>query len=143
MNILRESNATLRADCESHSKKARELEGKLKQLSQELEPTKEQARISQAELEASKAHLNRLEDESRKWQERNSQLLSKVRLLKVVAPHLYEHHFQYDRIDPAEVQSLKDEIETLKVQKADVERQKVELDSERQTVIESHIAKVS
>lgn len=55
------------------------MEAKLKQLSQELEPAKEQARISQAELEASKAQLSRLEDESRKWQERNSQLLSKVR----------------------------------------------------------------
>jgi nucleoprotein TPR len=73
----------LRADCESYSKKARELEGKLKQLSQELEPAKEQARISQAELEASKGQLNRLEEESRKWQERNSQLLSEVERQKV------------------------------------------------------------
>lgn len=78
MNILRESNATLRADCESHAKKARELETKLKRLSQELEPAKEQARVSQAELEASKAQLGRLEEESRRWQERNAQLLSKV-----------------------------------------------------------------
>lgn len=89
MNILRESNATLRADCESYSKKARELEGKLKQLSQELEPAKEQARISQAEAEASKAHLIHLENESRKWQERNSQLLSKVRLSGLVIFSLY------------------------------------------------------
>lgn len=89
MNILRESNATLRADCESQSKKARELEGKLRQLSQELEPAKEQARISQAELEAHKAQLARLEEESRKWQERNSQLLSKVRLYRPIA---LQHH---------------------------------------------------
>lgn len=129
LNILRESNATLRGDCQSYSKKARELEAKLKQLSQELEPAKEQARISQAELEASKAQLSRLEDESRKWQERNSQLLSK-----------------YDRIDPAEVQSLKDEIEALNAQKAEIERQKVELqqaDSDRQAVVESHTAKIA
>jgi hypothetical protein len=114
-------------------------------MSQELEPAKERAQISQAELEASKAQLSRLEDESRKWQERNSQLLSKVRLYKLDTPYAHQHQFKYDRIDPAEVQSLKDEIESLKVQKAEVERQKVEMqqtDSERQAVIDSHTAKV-
>jgi len=53
--------------------------------------------------------------------------------------------FKYDRIDPAEVQSLKDEIEALKAQKAEVEHQKAALqqvDAERQAVIDSHTAKV-
>ncbi|KAF8903177.1 hypothetical protein CPB84DRAFT_810991 [Gymnopilus junonius] len=99
LNILRESNATLRAECESANKKARELESRLGQLSQELEPAKEQARAAQAELEATKVQMQRLEQESRRWQERSTQLLSK-----------------YDRIDPSEVQALKDEIAQLKVQ---------------------------
>jgi len=75
---LRESNATLRAESESASKKARDLEIKLKALSQELDPAKEQAHSAQAELEAMKAQMERLEQESRRWQERNTQLLSKV-----------------------------------------------------------------
>lgn len=78
LNILRESNATLRADCESYARKSRDLEAKLKQLTEQLDPAKEEARIAQAELGASKMQLNRLEEENRKWQERNSQLLSKV-----------------------------------------------------------------
>ena len=78
LNILRESNATLRADCEKHAKRTRELEIKLKRVSAELEPVKEKSRTSQAELEASKAHVVRLEEENRRWQERNAQLLSKV-----------------------------------------------------------------
>lgn len=78
LNILRESNATLRTDCENHAKKARDLEAKLQQLSQELDPAKEQARVAQAELQACKSQLARLNEESRKWQERNAQLLSKV-----------------------------------------------------------------
>jgi nucleoprotein TPR len=81
LNILRESNATLRADCETYSKRARELDTKLQQLSAELDPAKEQARIAQAELEARSAQLKRLEEENRRWQERNTQLLSKVRYL--------------------------------------------------------------
>ena len=78
LNILRESNATLRTDCESHAKRTRELEVRLKRVSAELEPVKEKFRTSQAELEASKAHTLRLEEENRRWQERNAQLLSKV-----------------------------------------------------------------
>ena len=78
LNILRESNATLRADCESHAKKARALETKLQQLTSELEPTKEQLRVAKAELDAREAQVKRLEDETRRWQERNSQLLTKV-----------------------------------------------------------------
>jgi nucleoprotein TPR len=78
LNILRESNATLRSDCEAYTKRAHESDAKLKQLSAELEPAKEQARVAQAELEARDVQLKRLEAESRRWQERNAQLLSKV-----------------------------------------------------------------
>ncbi|KAI6139407.1 hypothetical protein BKA82DRAFT_25515 [Pisolithus tinctorius] len=112
LNILRESNATLRADCENYTKRARELGAKLKALSVELEPAKEEARIARAELQARDAQIALLEGESKRWQERNAQLLSK-----------------YDRIDPAEVQSLKDEIDALKAQKAEVEKLVTERDA--------------
>jgi len=78
LNILRESNATLRTEHESSTKKARELETKLNRLSSELDPAKEQARSAVAELDATKVQMQRLEQESRRWQERNAQLLSKV-----------------------------------------------------------------
>ena len=78
LTILRESNATLRADCEAHAKRARDLDIRLKQVTAELEPAKEQARVAQAELEARDAQIQRLERESTTWQERNRQLLSKV-----------------------------------------------------------------
>ena len=78
LTILRESNATLRTDCEAHAKRARELDAKLKQLSSELDPTREQLHLAQAELEAKNQHIRSLEDESRRWKERNAQLLSKV-----------------------------------------------------------------
>ncbi|KAJ7600871.1 hypothetical protein C8J56DRAFT_1019894 [Mycena floridula] len=104
LNILRESNATLRADCEKYTKRSKELEAKIRELTSQVDPLKEQARVAQAELEARDGQLKRLEEESRRWQERNSQLLSK-----------------YDRIDPAEVQALKDEIEKLKTEKGEAE----------------------
>ncbi|KAK7048611.1 protein MLP1 [Favolaschia claudopus] len=116
LNILRESNATLRAESENHAKRSRELEARLKQLSAQLNPAKEQARVAQAELEARKSQMTRLEEENRKWQERNTQLLSK-----------------YDRIDPAEVQSLKDEIERLKTQMSEAVSAKEEQERALQT----------
>jgi len=79
LNILRESNATLRAECESASRKTRELENKLALLNSELQPAKEQATSALAELEVARGQMIRLEQESRRWQERNTQLLSKVR----------------------------------------------------------------
>lgn len=90
LNILRESNATLRADCESHAKRSRALEAKLKQVSAQLHPAQEQARVAQAELEARDAQLKRLEDENKKWQERNTQLLSKVSGERIVLEFLFK-----------------------------------------------------
>lgn len=84
---MRESNATLRSDCETYAKRSRDLESKLKQLSSELDPAKEQARIAEAELEARDVQIKRLEEESRRWQERNGHLLTKVNL------HLYQRRF--------------------------------------------------
>ncbi|PCH39913.1 hypothetical protein WOLCODRAFT_88363 [Wolfiporia cocos MD-104 SS10] len=113
LNILRESNATLRADCDNNAKRARELVVKLRQLTAELDPTKEQLRIAQAELEAKDQMVKRLESESQRWKERNAQLLSK-----------------YDRIDPAEMQSLKEEIERLSTVKEEFEKNVAERDQQ-------------
>ena len=81
LNILRESNATLRAESDAHARKARQLETSLNQLQAELNPLKEEARTLRAELDAKNSQISRLEDENRQWKERNSQLLTKVCLI--------------------------------------------------------------
>jgi nucleoprotein TPR len=86
LTLLRESNATLRTDSESHAKRAKTLDAKVKALTSELDPLREQARVALAELEAQRQQVSLLEDESRKWQERNTQLLSKVTELMGVVP---------------------------------------------------------
>ncbi|KAH9952843.1 hypothetical protein BC827DRAFT_1285905 [Russula dissimulans] len=72
LNLLRESNATLRADSEAHAKRWRKLDVRLKALIQELDPLHEGARTMQAELDARKEHVGRLEEENRRWRERNN-----------------------------------------------------------------------
>ena len=78
LTLLRESNATLRADCEAQTKRARALDTQLQQLQSELEPIREQLRVSRAELQTRNDQVTKLEQECRGWQERNKQLLTKV-----------------------------------------------------------------
>lgn len=85
LNLLHESNATLRADSEAHAKRSRELDAKLKGIIEELDPLRERARTMRAELDARNEHVARLEEENRRWLERNSQLLTKVRLFICLA----------------------------------------------------------
>jgi nucleoprotein TPR len=91
---------------------------------QELDPLRERARTTQGELEARKEHVTRLEEENRRWQERNSQLLSMVSpfLLRLVLEDA-DIASQYDRVDPTEFQSLKDELENLRAEKSTLEAQ--------------------
>ena len=79
LNILRESNATLRAESEANARRVKQLETQVSTLNLELDPAKEEARTSRAQLEEKEKLVTRLEDENRQWKERNSQLLTKVR----------------------------------------------------------------
>lgn len=79
MSVLRESNATLRADREAGTRRVKELEGRVEEMSREIEPLREEVRGLKAEVEAMGGHVRRLEEESARWQARNLQLLAKVR----------------------------------------------------------------
>jgi nucleoprotein TPR len=80
LNILRESNATLRAECESQSKRARELDVTVQQLSAQVDPLKDKLRIASAELSNRDQQIKKLEAESRQWKERTTHLMGKVSL---------------------------------------------------------------
>jgi nucleoprotein TPR len=78
LTVFRESNATLRADCEAKTKRVSEMETKLQQVGAELGPAKQELLVAKAELEARDSQVSRLQEDNRRWQERNSQLMSKV-----------------------------------------------------------------
>jgi nucleoprotein TPR len=94
----------------------------LKGIIEELDPIRERACTMRAELDARNEHVARLEEENRRWQERNSQLLTKVRLFMSCLLYYFlralTHPLQYDRVDPTEFQSLKYEVESLKGEKS-------------------------
>lgn len=80
LNILRESNATLRAESEANARRARLLDAQVTQLTSELEPLKEELRIANGQVDEKARQLSRLEVENQQWKDRNSQLLTKVDL---------------------------------------------------------------
>lgn len=78
LTVYRESNATLRAESEAKGKRVIELDTKLRQVTDELTPAKQELLVLQAELDARSSQIARLTQDNRKWQERNQQLLTKV-----------------------------------------------------------------
>lgn len=79
LNILRESNATLRAESEANGKRVQQLEKQLQKALGELEPLKVEVATSKAELAAREDHVRVLEAETERWRARNTQLLTQVR----------------------------------------------------------------
>lgn len=81
LNLLRESNTTLRHDSEANLKSAQELRTQLRAARDELSPAKEQVRLLQAELDSRQGLVQRLEDDNKRLKDRTEQILSKVRVI--------------------------------------------------------------
>ncbi|GAA5906296.1 hypothetical protein JCM6882_002695 [Rhodosporidiobolus microsporus] len=108
--LLRESNQTLRDENEANLRKVASLDAQVRVLQGELAPVKEQLRTLQAELEAKQHNIKLLEEDNERWKTRNQTILAK-----------------YERIDPEELQVLKNEVEKVQAQLAAVEQEKTEL----------------
>lgn len=105
--LLRESNSTLREENESNLRKAALLDTRLREALAELTPLKEQVQTIAAVVENKDHHLKLLEEDNDRWKNRNQQILAK-----------------YERIDPEELQALKDEVEKLRAVLSTVEAEK-------------------
>ncbi|TPX31956.1 hypothetical protein SeMB42_g07676, partial [Synchytrium endobioticum] len=95
INILRESNSTLRQQSEASNRRVSELETRLQQMQSELLPLREQVATLEAEVEERKNQNRLLEEDSNRWKARSTAIMQK-----------------YDRIDPVEHQALKDQNST-------------------------------
>jgi nucleoprotein TPR len=100
LNLLRESNTTLRHELDRATKRAADLEGKVTQLTGQLAPLEESVRTLQAEIESKDDQMRLLTEDNERWKSRNQQILQK-----------------YDRIDPVELQNLKDHLESASKEK--------------------------
>ncbi|KAI9363002.1 TPR/MLP1/MLP2-like protein-domain-containing protein [Zopfochytrium polystomum] len=91
LNILRESNATLRSQNEMNMKRIAFLEARLSEKDSEVGPLRASNHNLKAEIEALQAQIKQLEVDNNYWKGRTQLILAK-----------------YDRIDPVEHQQLKD-----------------------------------
>ncbi|CAH7677054.1 TPR/MLP1/MLP2-like protein-domain-containing protein [Phakopsora pachyrhizi] len=97
LNMVRESNVTLREEAQRSERKAKQLEDRLKEMAETLEPLKKELSELKLTVQHYKQEIAILNEDNERWKARNQMILEK-----------------YDRIDPAEVQGLRDEITKLK-----------------------------
>ncbi|KAJ3087632.1 hypothetical protein HK102_010618, partial [Quaeritorhiza haematococci] len=121
LNILRESNVTLREQNQANMKRVETLSAELEEARGVIGPLKEEVGGLQAEVEARKAEIGQLEEDNKRWKGRTQQILAK-----------------YERIDPVEHQKLKEEVATLRKEKEDL--QKAIADAKKET--DEQIAKM-
>ena len=110
LNILRESNSQLRSQCEYYNKKSQDLEIQVNSLKQQMEPLDAQLREAIAENEAKAEQVRLIQEDNDRWKNRAQQLLQK-----------------YDRVDPEELQGLKDQVSSLKSNLEALQKEKQEL----------------
>ncbi|KAJ3218533.1 hypothetical protein HDU67_005092 [Dinochytrium kinnereticum] len=120
LNILRESNATLRSQNEVHIKRISLLEGKIRDKEHEFGPLKEENITLKAELETVRAEIKALEEDNARWKGRTQQILAK-----------------YERIDPVEHQQLKEKVAQVETLRDEAMK---ELESHKQKLAEVTVA---
>ncbi|ORX83254.1 hypothetical protein K493DRAFT_361138 [Basidiobolus meristosporus CBS 931.73] len=119
LNILRESNVTLREENEKNIAKLQSLEKSLEETSGRIDPLEEQIRNYQADIEAKNTEIKALEEDNQRWKMRTRQILQK-----------------HERIDPVEHQALKDESERLRLEYTSLAEEKNLLATELQELKE-------
>ncbi|ANB14246.1 Mlp1p [Sugiyamaella lignohabitans] len=120
INLLRESNSTLRTQSNYYMAKAKELETELNSVKERVEPLEDQLREAVAESEAKDSQIKIIEEDNEKWKQRAQQILQK-----------------YQRIDPEELQALKDEAEKLRTSLTALEEEKKQLQSQITVAVEA------
>lgn len=97
LNLLRESNTTLRNELHSNIARVKDLETKLSESTQKVEPLETEVVKLNAEISHKGQELKLVLEERDRWKQRSQDILNK-----------------YNRVDPEEHEKIKEEIKTLK-----------------------------
>jgi nucleoprotein TPR len=96
LNLFRESNSSLRNEARSAQEQLAKKIKEVDELVAQLEPLKTKAREAEYELEAKQGEIKLLQEDRDRWQKRTQDIMQK-----------------YDRVDPAELQDLRNQITQL------------------------------
>lgn len=106
LSVFRESNKTLRMECEASNKEVSRLQATISSLEAKLEPFENQLSDREAEIEAQKGEISLLKEDNERWKARTQQILQR-----------------HERVDPAELESAKKELETKETELEEVKKE--------------------
>ena len=121
-NLLRESNAALRADNTRAQKQVQEIQQKLRQSESQLLPLQQRIRELEASEESANAELCAAREESERWQKRAQQLMQKYESVDAV---------EYQRVSV----ELKKSQEAVRMAEEKVSEREKEIDTLKQSLL--------
>lgn len=101
LNLYRESTVTLRNEAREAQAQLAEKSRRVEELIVEIQPLRTTIQELENEKETREGEMKLLQDDRDRWQQRTQNILQK-----------------YDRVDPAEMEALKEEISTLRTEHA-------------------------
>jgi len=113
LNLYRESSTTLRNEARQAREKLDEKSQEIERLVSELEPLKGRVGELEGELESKDGEMKLLQNDRDHWRERTQNIISK-----------------YDRVDPAELEEMKQQLEALRQEKERLEAEQLPLKEE-------------
>ena len=113
LNLYRESSTTLRNEARQAREKLDEKIQEIERLAAEIEPLKSRVGELEGELESKDGEMKLLQNDRDHWRERTQNIISK-----------------YDRVDPAELEEIKQQLATLKAEKERLEAEQAPLKAE-------------
>jgi len=117
LNLFRESSTTLRNEARQAREKLEEKSKEVERLMSEMEPLKGRIGELEGELESKDGELKLVQDDRDHWRERTQNIISK-----------------YDRVDPAELEEMKQQLQTLNAER---EKLRGQVDGFEATVAEA------
>ncbi|KAM0716436.1 hypothetical protein Q7P37_007881 [Cladosporium fusiforme] len=110
LNLYRESSTTLRNEARQAREKLEEKSQEVERLIAEIDPLKSRVGELEGDLESKDGEMKLLQDDRDHWRERTQNIISK-----------------YDRVDPAELEDMKQQLEALKAEKERLEAEQAPL----------------
>ncbi|KAK0129820.1 hypothetical protein ONS96_000369 [Cadophora gregata f. sp. sojae] len=117
LNLFRESSITLRNEARQAQTQLAEKSKRVEDLLEQIQPLESKIRELEQGKEASEGEMRLLQEDRDRWQKRTQDIISK-----------------YDRIDPAEMEQLKETIESLRAERDSLVEEQQPLQDKIQTL---------
>ncbi|KAI9714437.1 MAG: hypothetical protein M1820_000398 [Bogoriella megaspora] len=117
LNLFRESSTTLRAEARQAQSKLTSKTEEVERLTEQLQPLQERVLELESQLEMNEGERKLLEEDRDRWRQRTQDIISK-----------------YNRVDPAELEELKTQAANLQREKETAETEKQALQAQIDTI---------